>query len=179
MPSSILPPYLRTLIGCAALTAAAGITLGWPRTTHADRDQVAIWIAPGTKVAPTVIAEGQLVRDAKGKWVLEIRARNTGTVAHNCSLVAMVSEVQGSPMSRVAPIPEVVWQQRQSFSVPPRAEATRQLPVPPPLAAKLDAQAPPPPAVQTNSARRQQPSRPSPRPALAFSTLSVQLKPAG
>jgi hypothetical protein len=154
-----------------------------------------MWVAPGTKVGPTVIAEGRLVRDAKAKsgWALEIRAHNPGKSPEVCDVVAMVSELEGMPMARVAPPPRIVWQQRQTFTVQPGAEQTRHVAVPATLARKLDAQAPPPPPAHSaghaapprqaeqraaRPAQKNQGSVPRVRPSLAFSSLSVRLHSA-
>ena len=196
------PHPLRSLIGFAAITAVAGITLGWPQTTYAERDDLTAWVAPGTQVNKTIVAEGRLVRDAKAKsgWAMEIKARNTGDVSRNCDVTAMVLEVDGMPMARVAPPPKTVWRQRESFPVAAHQEVTRRIPVPAPLAHQLDQRTPAPAVAQQEpdpfsdtdaksaaprksaapqkrtQAKRAVPPLPD---AIAFSSLSVRLLPAG
>jgi hypothetical protein len=194
MANQLLPRSLRCIIGFAAITAAATVTLGWPQTTHADRDDLALWIAPGTKVGPTIVAEGRLVRDAKAKtgWAMEIKARNSGGKPATCDVVAMVSELEGIPVARVAPPPRIVWEERHSFGIAPHAEVVQRVPVPAHLAVKLDREAPepapPPVAKQTQArtvppAKAQAPTRNRIPSALAelggFSSLSVRLQAAG
>jgi hypothetical protein len=194
------PHTLRTILGFAAITAAAGITLGWPQPTHAERNELSMWVAPGTQVAPSIVAEGGLVRDAKAKsgWAIEIRARNASDRAQPCDLIALVSEVEGIPLARVTPPPKTVWETRQRFSVPPHAEVARRIPVSAALALKLDRESPPrtakghgdskqapepkvaqqlaPPPPASASSNRVPPRFPAP---LTFSSLSVRIRPAG
>jgi len=197
MPNSRSPRALTTLIGFAAITAAAGITLGLPQTTHADHDEMAMWIAPGTQISASVLAEARLLRDANAKsgWALEIKAHNSGKSTERCDVVAMVSESDGMPMARVAPPPRIVWQQRRTFTVEPGTEATQRVAVPIALGRKLDAQAPPPSTVappskaahpteqaqqRSQEAGRQTQNRRDARSlaALTFASLSVRLRSA-
>jgi hypothetical protein len=190
MLDTILPRTLIRITGTAAIAAAAGITLGWPQTTHADRDDLSPWLAPGTRLSPHVVADAELVRDRQAKtgWALRIRAKNSGGQMEHCNVVAAVSELSASPMARVPAPPRLVWEGRTSFEVSPHGELVRELPVSAELARKLTAQAPPPASAKKKSddppapkppppPQAQSANRQLPEPAL-FSSLTVDLRAA-
>ncbi len=126
---------LATVLGCAAVTAAAGITLGLPAPTHAGGQQQMMQQRP----APKVVTEGRVVRDAKSKtgWALEVKARNSTGVIQNCTVVAQLTETVSSPMSRVMPSPMVIFEEKHELEVLPNSEIVRRYPVPAKTALKL------------------------------------------
>ncbi len=126
---------LATVLGCAAVTAAAGITLGLPASTHAGGSPKMQQQRP----APKIVTEGRVVRDAKSKtgWALEVKARNTTGVIQSCTVVAQLTETVSSPMSRVMPAPMVIFEDKHELEVPPNSELVRRYPVPAKAALKL------------------------------------------
>jgi len=144
---------LATILGCAAVTAAAGITLGLPASTHAG-DHLGM-AQQQQRPAATVMTEGRVVRDAKSKtgWALEVKARNTTGTIQKCTVVAQLTETVSSPMSRVMPMPTVILEERHELEVLPNTELVRRYPVPAKTALKL-AQAMPLKANKANKVQR-------------------------
>ncbi len=124
---------LATILGCAAVTAAAGITLGLPASTHAGSNFAQ------QQPTPKVVTEGRVVRDAKAKsgWALEIKARNTSDAIQSCTVVAQLTETVSSPMSRVMPMPQVIWEKKHQLEILPNSEIVRRYAVPAKVAIKL------------------------------------------
>ncbi|MBW2455197.1 MAG: hypothetical protein JRI68_11835 [Deltaproteobacteria bacterium] len=144
--------HLATVLGCAAVTAAAGITLGLPAPTHAG-DHLA---QQQQRPAPKVTTEGRVVRDAKSKtgWALEVKARNTTGVIQNCTVVAQLTETVSSPMSRVMPQPMVIFEEKHELEVLPNSEIVRRYPVPAKAALKLAKAMPKKTKAKANNANR-------------------------
>ncbi len=162
---------LATVIGCAAITAAAGITLGLPAATHAGGK---IALQQPAQASPKIITEGRVVRDAKAKsgWALEVKARNaTGTI-QNCTVVAQLTETVSSPMSRVMPIPQVIWEKKPQLEVLPNSEIVRRYAVPAKVALKLAKAMPKKTQKAKRSNQAQQVQRKQPSPSLEMAARS-------
>lgn len=157
MVASSKPRPLASILASALLTAAVGITVGLPQTTHADKSSLATWVEPTTQLGDNVVAEATLVRDAQAKsgWALQLRARNRGDAPQVCKVVVRVTEASGSEMSRVPQTPRLVWETTRSLTVAPHAEIVQRAAVSSQLAQKLDAAnpAPVPPASSPSASK--------------------------
>ena len=132
---------LATVLGFAAMTTAAVVTVFWPKATLADGDDAKGDMAlDGTKVNHVVVT-ADLVKDAKAKtgWVMEVKAENRGNEAETAELEADLTRQVSNPMSRAAPMPTAVFKKKESITVAAGETVTRRYDVPAQFAAQITA----------------------------------------
>jgi hypothetical protein len=129
-----------TVLGFAALTSAATLTVFWPKATFADGPNQDL-VQDGTKVNHVVI-DGEVVRDKKAKtgWVIEVTAENRGTEAETAELETDLQRVISNPMSRAAPMPTAVMKKKETITVAAGEKVTKRYAVPAAFAAQMTAQ---------------------------------------
>ena len=135
---------IATTFGFAAITAAAALTVFWPKQTLADDDDdaLALFGEEGTKVG-NIRVSGEVVRDPKSKtgWVVEITAENHGTESETASLETDLTRTVSSPMARAQPRPTTVWKQTESVTLAAGEKVTKRYVVPAAFGAQLTASA--------------------------------------
>jgi hypothetical protein len=135
---------LTTVLGFAALTAAATLTVAWPKATFADDDQEDDMglTADGTTLGH-VLVNGEILRDPKAKtgWVVEVTAENKGTETETWKLETDLTRVVSSPMSRAMPTPTTVWKQSESITLAAGEKVVKRYVVPAGFGTQLTATA--------------------------------------
>jgi hypothetical protein len=132
---------LATVLGFAAITTAAAVTVFWPKATLADGDDgKADLVLDGTKVNHVVV-EGELVKDPKAKtgWVIEFKAQNKGNEDETADLEADLTRMVSNPMSRAAPMPTAVFKKKEKITVAAGQTVTKRYDVPATIAAQITA----------------------------------------
>lgn len=132
---------LATVLGFAAVTTAATLTVFWPKATLADDDDgKADLFLGGTKVNHVVV-DGDVVKDPKSKtgWVIEVKAENKGTEAETAELEADLTRQISNPMSRAAPMPTAVWKKKETITVAAGETVTKRYEIPAALATQVAA----------------------------------------
>jgi hypothetical protein len=129
-----------TVIGFAAVTSAATLTVFWPKATFAE-DAATDLVQDGTKVNHVVVS-GELVREKKSKtgWVIEVTAENRGDEAETAELETDLTRQVSNPMSRAAPMPTAVLKKKESITVAAGEKVTKRYDVPAAFAAQINAQ---------------------------------------
>ena len=130
---------LATVLGFAAITTAATVTVFWPKATLADGDDSkADQVLDGTKVNHVVV-DGDLVRDPKSKtgWVIEVKAENRGTEEETAELEADLTRQVSNPMSRAAPMPTAVFKKKEKLTVAAGQTVIKRFEVPAGIAAQI------------------------------------------
>lgn len=133
----------------AAVTFACVIACAWPSTTEADDfDGSAPEVGYNTTVVGRIRATSRLVEDAqaKGKWYLEIEAKNTSaSEAETADLQEEVlRESMANMMARSGPVPTVAWKISEKIQVLPNETAVVRHPLPAWLSAQIAASTAPP-----------------------------------
>lgn len=186
-----------TVLGFAAVTAAAGLGVAWPHTTYADGEQpVAEYTPEGYKIG-AVVVKGDLVRDTKSKtgWVVVVVANNKSDQVATVALETDLTRTVANPMARVAPMPQTIWNQTDTVTLAAHQQIVRRYDVPASIASQVTtaktqdaAQAKQPPqmrarvaftvAIRQPSAPAAQPQAPVPvRPAVApASSQAMQMQ---
>ncbi len=132
---------IATVLGFAAVTTAAAVTVFWPKTTFADGDDATDGLTlDGTKVNHVVV-EADLVKDPKAKtgWVIELKAENKGTADETAELEADLTRQVSNPMSRAAPMPTAVWKRKETITVAAGQTVTKRYDVPSGFAGQVQA----------------------------------------
>jgi hypothetical protein len=111
----------RTTLAAAAVAACAvTLALGWPTPTHADGASPFVqYMVDGTKIAD-VVAKGTVARDPKSKtgWSITVKATNEADHAEEVPIETDLMRRTMSPMARAAPVPQTVWSQKETVTVP-------------------------------------------------------------
>ena len=133
-----------TMLGFAAITTAATLTVFWPKQTLADDDDDALGLfgEPGTKIG-NIRVSGEIIRDPKSKtgWVVEITAENYGGESETSQLETDLTRTIASPMARAQPRPTTVWKQTESVTLAAGEKVTKRYTVPAAFGAQLTASA--------------------------------------
>jgi hypothetical protein len=132
---------IATVLGFAAITTAAVVTVFWPKATLADDDDgKAGLVLDGTKV-DHVVVEGELVKDPKAKtgWVIEFKAQNKGNEEETAELEADLTRMVQNPMSRAAPMPTAVFKRKEKITVAAGQTVTKRYDVPAGIAVQITA----------------------------------------
>ncbi len=130
---------IATILGIAALTTLATVTVFWPKTTMADGDdEKGDLVLAGTKVQ-NVVVEGDLVKDPKSKtgWVIEFKAQNTGNKDETAELEADLTRQVSNPMSRAAPMPTAIFKRKETITVAAGQTVTKRYDVPAGFSAQI------------------------------------------
>lgn len=136
-------PSLQWITGSAVLSCASVLALVWPAETHAD-DPAALVTGQAaiarntTKIGP-LLASSRLIADDKhpGSWLVEVQVRNPGKTAASAEVEAFLSAVDYNPMARIAPMPQVVWSQKQVVQVGAGETSVARLALPAKLSAAI------------------------------------------
>ncbi len=132
---------LATVLGFAAITTAAAVTVFWPKATLADGDDgKGDLVLDGTKVNHVVV-QGELVKDPKAKtgWVIEFKAQNNGTEEETADLESDLTRMVSNPMSRAAPMPTAVFKKKEKITVAAGQTVTKRYDVPAAIASQITA----------------------------------------
>jgi hypothetical protein len=119
----------------AAVTCACVLACAWPSRTEADDFDGRIEdIGSNTTKVGNIQATSRLVEDpkVKGKWFLEISARNTSATAVETAEIEeqVLKESFQSMMARSGPIPTVAYKVREKVQVLPNETAVVRHPLP-------------------------------------------------
>ncbi|RLB48618.1 MAG: hypothetical protein DRI90_25255 [Deltaproteobacteria bacterium] len=87
-------------------------------------------------------------------------------------MVAQLTETVSSPMSRVMPIPQVIWEKKHQLEVLPNSEIVRRYAVPAKVALKLAKAMPKKTQKAKRSNQAQQVQRKQPSPSLEMAARS-------
>ena len=134
---------IATVLGFAAITTAAAVTVFWPKATLADGDDdKAGMVLDGTKVNHVVV-EGEAIKDAKSKtgWVIELKAVNNGAEEETADLETDLTRQLSNPMSRAQPMPTAVFKKKEKITVAAGQTVTRRYEVPAAIAVQMNAAA--------------------------------------
>jgi hypothetical protein len=138
---------LAAVVGVAAMTFSASLALLWPTETQADDEEAAVEQDDGVADNETIIgkidATSRIVRDERlaSTWYLEMKIENKDL------LNPQSADVQGTilamdlraEMSRVPPMPKVIFKCDQSVVVAAGETAVRRCTLPAGLAKKVAA----------------------------------------
>jgi uncharacterized RDD family membrane protein YckC len=136
-------PSLSWVTGSAVLSCASVLALVWPTPTHADDPAALVAgqaaVARNTTKIGTLLASSRLVADDvhPGCWLIEVEVRNPGTTPERPEVEAFLSAVDYNPMARIAPMPQVVWSQKQRIQVGAGETAVVRLALPSRLSAAI------------------------------------------
>ncbi|MBI5534909.1 MAG: hypothetical protein HY898_19435 [Deltaproteobacteria bacterium] len=118
----------------ASVTCACVLACAWPTRTEADDfDGRQADIGADTTKVGHIQATSRLVEDAKvkGKWYLEIQAKNLSTETQTAELDEQIlKESMASMMARSGPIPTVAWKVHEKIQVLPNETAVVRHPLP-------------------------------------------------
>jgi hypothetical protein len=142
-----LARQVTVVLGVAAMTFAASLSVLWPRETQADDEATEVAadddFDPETTKAGKLAMKSRLVEDerVKGRWYLEMEIQN------NDPLDRQAAEVEGqvmafdlrSEMSRSAPMPRVLFKCNDEVQVAAGETVIRRHVLPAALAKKLAA----------------------------------------
>jgi hypothetical protein len=127
--------YIRKMsivLGFAAVTAAFGLTLGAPRTTHADDFDELAYARVGGALIDGVRVSATIARDAKSKtgWSLVVDAENDDDAPKTCVLQTAIERTWTTPMARVASEVATLMTRQEKLEVPAHGKATLRRDVP-------------------------------------------------
>ncbi len=127
--------HLVTILGFAAATAAATLSVCWPGRTWADPPET--FYENGT--IDDVTFQGEVVRDAKAKtgWVIQVTYENHGNEDETCTVDTELTRTQVNPASRASPPGLAVWHHKDRLTVPAHESVVRSYEVPQWMAAQL------------------------------------------
>jgi hypothetical protein len=117
---------IATVLGFASLSAFGTLAVVSPSTTFAD--PVVQITAEGTKI-DNVLLTGKVERDARAKtgWVMVVTAENKSDKPETCTVTADLQRTVSSPMSRVGPRPQMVWQEKQTLDLAAHEKLTKRI----------------------------------------------------
>jgi hypothetical protein len=126
---------LVTVLGFAAVTAAATLSLGWSGRTYADPPEM--FFEQGT--TDDVSFNGELARDTsvKSGWAIKVTYENKGDDDETCTLDTELTRTQVNPGSRASPPGVAVWHRKDKVSVPAHESVVRSYEIPQWMAAQL------------------------------------------
>jgi len=128
---------LATILGFAAITAAATLAVCWPGRTYADPPET--FYEAG--MVDDVTFSGEVARDAtvKSGWAIKVTFQNGGDEEESCTLDAELTRAQVNPDSRATPAGVAVWHHKDKVSVPAHESVVRSYEIPQWMAAQLTA----------------------------------------
>jgi hypothetical protein len=126
---------LATVLGFAAVTAAATLTLGWSGTTYADPPDTFF----GAGDVDDLTFNGELVHDAAFKtgWAIKVTFENRGDDDEKCTMDTELTRQQINPASRASPPGVAVWHHKEQVVVAAHETTERTYEVPQWMAAQL------------------------------------------
>ena len=126
---------LVTVLGFAAVTAAATLSLGWSGRTYADPPET--FFESGT--ADDVTFNGEVARDTsmKSGWAIKVTYENKGDDDETCTLDTELTRTQVNPGSRASPPGVAVWHRKDKLTVPAHESVVRNYEIPQWMAAQL------------------------------------------
>jgi hypothetical protein len=125
-----------TVLGFASVSALGTLAITSPSTTFAD--PVVQITAEGTKI-DNVLLSGKIERDARAKtgWVMVVDAENKSDKAETCTMQAQLQRMVSSPMSRVGPRPQMVWQDKETLQLAAHQKITKRIEIAADVATQL------------------------------------------
>ena len=128
---------LATVLGFAAVTAAATLVVGWSGQTYADPPETFL----GAGDVDDVSFSGELARDASFKtgWAIKVTYENSGDVDETCTIDTELTRAQVSPGSRASPAGVAVWHHKDKVTVAAHESVVKSYEVPPWMAVQLGA----------------------------------------
>lgn len=126
-----------TIVGFAAATAAATLSLCWPGRTYADPPEM---FGEAGEI-DDVTFQGEVVRDpaVRNGWAIKVTYENRGDQDETCEIDAQLTRDQVHPGSRSGSAGVAVWHHKEKVSVPAHESVVRNLDVPQWMAAQLAA----------------------------------------
>jgi hypothetical protein len=127
--------HLVTILGFAAATAAATLSVCWPGRTWADPPET--FYENGA--IDDVTFQGEVVRDATTKtgWAIKVTYENGGNEDETCTVDTELTRTQVNPASRASPPGLAVWHHKDRVSVPAHESVVRNYEIPQWMAAQL------------------------------------------
>jgi hypothetical protein len=126
---------LATVLGFAAVTAAATLVVGWSGQTYADPPETFL----GAGDVDDVSFNGELAHDASFKtgWAIKVTFENTGNDDETCTMDTELTRAAINPGSRASPPGVAVWHRKERLTVPAHETVARTYDVPQWMAAQL------------------------------------------
>ncbi len=126
---------LATVLGFAAVTAAAALVVGWSGRTYADPPETFL----GAGDVDDVSFSGELARDAtfKNGWAIKVTFENRGDDDQTCTIDTELTRSQVNPGSRASPPGMAVWHRKDRVTVAAHESVVRTYDVPQWMAAQL------------------------------------------
>ena len=126
-----------TVLGFAAVTAAATLAVCWPGRTYADPPERFI----GAGDVDNVSFSGEVTRDAtlKSGWAIKVTFENRGDEDETAKLDSELTRAQVAPASRAEPLGITVWHHKDSVKVPAHESVVRVYEIPASVAKQLSA----------------------------------------
>ena len=126
---------LVTVLGFAAVTAAATLSLGWSGRTYADPPQTFF----GSGDVDDVTFSGEVAKDTSVKtgWAIKVTFENRGDDDETCTIDTELARQQVNPGSRSSPPGIAVWHKKDKVTVPAHESVVRNYEVPQWMAAQL------------------------------------------
>lgn len=117
--------FLCTLLASATLSATLTIVLFGAAPSNAR----AKLPRPHDALAQDVAVDAELVR-TEGGWSIQLKATSTAATERRCNIVASLTRTPSNTMSRVLPVPRVVWTGALALTVPAHGETPERLAIP-------------------------------------------------
>lgn len=130
---------VRVVALAASLSCASVLLLAWPSVTQAEGTEAQAAKqedigADVTELGENLEAKSRLVPDAKNKskWFIEVTVDNSkGDGPRKVELEGELQSMSNMDMmSRVGPIPSVVWEYRDNLEIPAHETVSKRYPVP-------------------------------------------------
>jgi hypothetical protein len=127
--------HVVTILGFAAATAAATLSVCWPGRTYADPPET--FYESGQ--VDDVSFQGELAKDASFKtgWAIKVTYENRGDEDETCTIDTELTRTQVNPASRASPPGLAVWHHKDKLNVPAHESVVRNYEVPAWMAALL------------------------------------------
>ena len=134
LEGNVMRPLV-TILGFAAITAAATLSLCWPGRTYADPPQ----IFGESGEVDDITFQGEVARDPaiRNGWAIKVTYENRGNEDETCDIDATLNRNQVNPGSRSGPDGVAVWHHKEKISVPAHESVVRTYDVPGWMAAQL------------------------------------------
>ena len=124
-----------TVLGFAAVTAAATLAVCWPGRTYADPPET--FFESGT--TDDITFNGEVARDpsVKSGWAIKVTYENRGDEDETCTIDTELTRTQINPGSRASPPGVAVWHHKEKLSVPAHESVVKNYEIPQWMAAQL------------------------------------------
>ncbi len=163
------PTPLFTVLGFAAVTAAATRVVGWSGPTYADPPETFLQAGDVDDVS----FSGELQHDKafKSGWAIKVTFQNTGDDDATATYDTSLTRAQVNPASRASPPGVAMWHHTDRVTVPAHETAERTYDVPAWVAAQLSANEK---AMQVREARiERENQKPEPNYALTMTPYTM------